>query len=67
MRNESEGRYQQIAKRINNRDVLEGDELSERITNVLQVRGHLDGYQRDIERIEQAKRIIQDGTYKKWD
>jgi len=66
IRNEFERRYQQTVERISNRNVLTGDELSERIANVLQVRGHLDGYQRDIERIEEAKRIIQDGTYKKW-
>lgn len=67
LRRRSEGEKELIAKRISERDVLGGDELSERIANVLQVRGHLDGYQRDITRIEEAKRIIQDGAYKKWD
>jgi len=67
LRRRSEREKELIAKRISERDVLGGDELSERIANVLQVRGHLDGYQRDITRIEEAKRIIQDGAYKKWD
>lgn len=67
VRDEFEGKYDHIAKRINSQNVRGGDELSVRIEKILQVRGYLDSYQRDIERINQAKRIVEDGTYKKWD
>lgn len=66
IRDEYERRYQQIAKRIDSKNVFGGDELSLRIEKVLQVRGHLDGYQRNIERIKLAKQIVEDETYRKW-
>lgn len=65
-RDRFEREHQQIAERIDDKDVRGGDELSTRIEKILQVRGHLDSYKRDIERLEEAKRIIHDGTFKKW-
>jgi len=44
LRSEFERRYEQIADRINKRDVQSGDELSDRIKTILEIRGLLDNY-----------------------
>lgn len=67
LRNEFEGRYEQIAERISNRDVQSGDKLSERITTILELRGLLDNYDNEKSTLEKYRKgisIIKNGTWK---
>jgi hypothetical protein len=70
LRSEFERRYQQAIERVNNRDVQSNDELSERIKTILELRGLLDNYsdvQSTLEKYQQGRTIIKNGTYKEWD
>ncbi|MFY8186341.1 MAG: hypothetical protein ACOVLC_00130 [Flavobacterium sp.] len=63
-----ERRYQQSFERINNRDVQGGDELSERIKAILELRGLFDSYrhgQTTIEKYRKGIQSIKDGTWQK--
>lgn len=69
LRSEFERRYEQIADRINKRDVQSGDELSDRIKTILEIRGLLDNYdilQKTGERHRERLSIIKSGTWKEW-
>lgn len=69
LRVEFEGRYKQIAERISNRDVQSGDELSDRIKTILEIRGFLDSYdilQKNAERCREGVSVIKSGTWKEW-
>jgi hypothetical protein len=70
IRSEFEREYQQIAERVNNRDVQSGDELSERIKSILELRGFFDSYsngQTTIEDYRKGLQLIKSGTWKEWD
>ncbi len=68
IRSEFEREYEQIAERINNRDVQGRDELSERIATILEIRRFLDSYSNSTEfirKFEQGLECIKNGTWKK--
>lgn len=70
IRGEYEREYEQVIERINNRDVQSGDELSERIKTILEIRGLFINYsdiQKALERCRNGRAIIKNGTYKEWD
>lgn len=58
IRSDIEGGYQQIAERVRNRDVQGGDELSERIKSILELRGLFDCYAANKETIESYRNRI---------
>jgi hypothetical protein len=69
LRVEFEGRYEQVAERISNRDVQSGDELSGRIKTILGIRGFLDSYENEkstLERYREGVSVIKSGTWKEW-
>lgn len=69
LRGEFERRYEQIADRINERDVQSGDELSDRIKAVLEIRGFIDNYENEkstLERYREGVSIVKSGTWKEW-
>jgi hypothetical protein len=69
IRSDFEGGYQQIIKRINNRDIQSDDDLSERIKTILELRGLLDNYdilQKNAERCREGVSVIKSGTWKEW-
>ena len=69
IRSEFEGRYQQVIERINNRDVQTGDELSESITTICELRGLLVSYgllQKTREGYQERTSIVKNGTWKEW-
>ncbi len=69
LRVEFEGRYEQIAERISNRDVQSGDELSDRIKAILEIRGFLDSYENEkstLERYREGVSVIKSGTWQEW-
>ena len=69
LRVEFEGRYEQIAERISNRDVQSGDELSDRVKTILEIRGFLDSYENEkstLERYREGVSVIKSGTWKEW-
>lgn len=70
IRGEYEREYQQIVERINNRDVWSGDELSEKIKTILDLRGLFDTFnnaEESLERYRKGRAIIKSGSYKEWD
>ncbi|MBA0883040.1 coiled-coil domain-containing protein [Flavobacterium undicola] len=70
IRSDYEREYQQIIERVNNRDVQSGDELSEKIKTILELRGLFDNYddvQTALERLRKGRTIIKNGSYKEWD
>lgn len=70
IRSEFEREYQQITERINHRDLQSGDELSERIKSILELRGFFDSYsigQTTIENYRKGIQLIKIGTWKEWD
>lgn len=63
-----EREYEQITERVNNRDIQGGDELSDRIATILEIRRILDSCTTSKEfigKIEQGLEFIKDGTWKK--
>lgn len=69
IRGEFERKYKQIIERVNNRDIQTGDELSERIKTILELRGLFDSYSNGKETLERCRKgieFIKDGTWKKW-
>lgn len=67
LRSEFEGRYQQIADRISERDIQTGDELSERIKAILDLRGILHNYddaKSTLTRYRKGISLIKSGTWK---
>lgn len=69
LRVEFEGRYKQIIKRISDRDVQSGDELSDRIKTILEIRGFLDSYENEkstLERYREGVSVIKSGTWREW-
>lgn len=58
IRSEFEGRYQQIVDRVSKRDVQGGDELSERIERILELRGLFDSFTVNKEAIENYRSRI---------
>lgn len=63
-----EREYEQIAERVNKRDIQGGDELSERIVAILEIRRILDSYTTSKEfigKFEQGLEFIKNGTWKK--
>jgi len=70
IRSELERRYKQTVERVNNRDVQGGDELSERIATILEIRRLLDGYNDGKEAQERYRKgieLVKNGTWKEWD
>jgi len=70
IRSDYEREYQQIIDRVNNRDVQSGDELSDKIKTILELRGLFINYrdvQKALERCRNGREIIKNGTYKEWD
>jgi hypothetical protein len=70
MRSEYEREDQQKIERINNRDIQGGDELSDRIKGILEIRGSFDSYSNDkntLERCRKGMESIRKGDYKTWD
>ena len=69
IRSDFEGRYKQVVERINNKDVQAGDELSENIKTILELRGLFDCYepiQKAGEGYRERLSIIKSGTWKEW-
>ena len=67
IRSDFEREHQQIIERVNNRDVQSGDELSERIKTILELRGLLDNYDNEKSTLEKYRKgisIIKNGTWK---
>ena len=58
IRSEFEGRYEQIVDRVSKRDVQGGDELSERIERILELRGLFDSFTVNKEAIENYRSRI---------
>ena len=70
IRSEFEREYQQIAESVNQRDIQPGDELSERIKSILELRGFFGSYsngQATIEKYRKGIQLIKSGTWKEWD
>ncbi len=70
IRSEFEGRYDEVNKRLYKRDIQGGDELSERIKGILELRGLFDGYENNksaIDKYGKGMQFIKDGTWKEWD
>ena len=69
IRSDFERRYQQITKRVNNQDVQGGDDLSERIKSILELRRLFGSYSSGKETLERYRKGIQsikNGTWKEW-
>lgn len=69
LRSEFEREYQQIIERFNNRDVQSGDELSERIKSILDLRGLLDNYKNEkstLDRYQTYLEFVRTGAWKEW-
>ena len=69
IRSEVERRYNEIVERINKGDIQTGDELSQRIKSILELRGFFDSYSKNqttIEKFGKYQEIIRSGTWKKW-
>lgn len=69
IRSDFERQYDEIVERINNRDIQTGDELSERIKTILELRRVFDNYRdgkNTFERYKNAIQLIKAGIYKKW-
>jgi hypothetical protein len=70
IRSEFEGKYKQAIERINKRDIQGGDELSERIKAIFELRGLFDAFSNGkttLERYRKGVELIKNGTWKKWD
>jgi len=70
IRGEFERGYKQITDRISKRDVQSGDELSDRVKTILDLRGLLYNYEHEkstLERYRKGISIIKNGTWKEWD
>lgn len=70
LRSEFERGYKQIVDRINERDVQSGDELSDRIEAILEIRGFIDNYENEkstLQRYREGISIVKSGTWKEWD
>ncbi|MDP2160676.1 MAG: hypothetical protein Q8K02_09355 [Flavobacterium sp.] len=70
IRSETERRYEQIVKRINDRDIQGGDELSNGIKTILELRGLFESYtfaKSTLERYRKGIQVIKNGTWKEWD
>jgi len=69
IRSDFERQYYEVVKRIDERDVQSGDELSERIESILGLRRFFDSYAEDQttnKRYRKYQEIIRGGTWKKW-
>ncbi|SNB23878.1 conserved hypothetical protein [Flavobacterium psychrophilum] len=69
IRSEFEREYQQIVERVNNRDLQGGDELSERIKSILELRGLFGSYSNGKETLERYRKgieFIKNDTWKEW-
>ena len=67
IRSEFERRFEQIAKRVDNRDVQGRDELSERIATILEIRRLLGSYsdrKNFVGKFRQGLKFIKNGTWK---
>ncbi|RBA27452.1 coiled-coil domain-containing protein [Flavobacterium tibetense] len=70
IRSEFERQYNEIAERVDKRDLQSGDELSERIKSILELRGFFGSYsdgQATIEKYRKGIQLIKNGTWKEWD
>ena len=70
IRSDFERQYQQIAQRVNDRDVQSGDELSTRIKTILDLRRLFDSYangKNTLEKYRKGITLIRNGTWKEWD
>lgn len=70
IRSDIEGEYKQIIERVSDRDVQGGDELSQRIKSILELRGLFDSYangKTTLERYRKGIQTIKNGTWKEWD
>lgn len=69
IRSDFERGYQQIAERVNNRDLQGGDELSERIKSILELRGLFGSYTNGKETLERYRKgieFIKNNAWKEW-
>lgn len=69
IRGEYEREYQQVVERINTRDIQSGDELSDKIKTILELRGLFINYndvQKSLERCRNGREIIKNGSYEQW-
>lgn len=69
IRSEFEGQYNEIAERVDKRDIQGGDELSERIKSILELRRFFGSYsdgQATIEKYRKGIQLIKSGTWKEW-
>lgn len=69
IRSDIEGEYKQIIERVSDRDVQGGDELSQRIKSILELRGLFDSYangKTTLERYRKGIQTIKNGTWKEW-
>lgn len=69
IRSEFEREYQQVIERVNDRDLQGGDELSERIKSILELRGLFRSYSNGKETLERYRKgieFIKNGTWKEW-
>ena len=70
IRSRFEREYDEIVARVNERDVQGGDELSERIKSILEIRGLFGSYsdgKEALERYRKGIQLIKSGTWKEWD
>jgi len=70
IRSEFERLYQQIDERFNNRDVQGGDDFSQRLKTILELRGLFGSYtngKKTLERYRKGITFIRNGTWKEWD
>lgn len=69
IRSDFEREYEQVIKRVSNRDIQKGDELSARIKTILELRRLLDRYsngKNTLERYRKGIEHIKLGTWKTW-
>lgn len=69
IRSEYEGKTIQITKRISERDIQGGDELSERLKTILELRRVFDSYndgKETLGRYRKGIELIKNGTWKEW-
>ncbi|WP_447636928.1 hypothetical protein [Flavobacterium microcysteis] len=69
IRSEFEREYQQVVERVNNRDLQGGDELSERIKIILELRGLFGSYSNGKETLERCRKgieFVKNDTWKEW-
>lgn len=67
IRSEFKRQYEQIVERVYNRDIQGGDELSEKLKAILELRGLFDSFSRDKKGIEEYRsgiEAIKNGTWK---